>query len=101
MNKACYSTFPLEREVLLQDGLTCSMTGIKTSMNHRLGQSLTIIQLTFPEIMNESEDHTQKTESKIFDFDERKASNAAAIPERNLAKQNTRKNMQSPREFPV
>lgn len=101
MNKGLYSTFPLEREVLLQDGLTCSMTGIKTSMNQRLGQSLTIIQLTFPEIMNESEDHTQKTESKIFDFDERKSSNAAAIPERNLPKQITRNNMQSPREFPV
>jgi hypothetical protein len=51
--------------------------------------------------MNESEDQTQKSESKIFDFDERKSSNAAAIPERNLPKQITRSSLQSPREFPV
>ena len=62
------------------------MTGIKKSMNSRLGRCLTIIQLTYPEILNESEDQTQKSESKIFDFDERKSSNAAAIPERNLPK---------------
>lgn len=101
MNKQNYSAFPYEREVLLQDGLSCTMTGIKKSMNSRLGQSLTIIQLTFPEILNESEDNTQKSESKMFDFDERKSSNAAAIPERNLPKQMTRSSLQSPREFPV
>lgn len=43
LNKSNYSAFHHEREVLLQDGLSCTMTGIKKSMNSRLGQSLTII----------------------------------------------------------
>ena len=101
LDNDAYSAFPHEKEVLLQDGLSCTMTGIKKVMNSSLGKYMTVIQLTYPEILNDSEEQTSKTESKIFDFEERKSSNCAAIPERNVPKQMTRNSLQSPREFPA
>ena len=53
LNDEKYSAYPCEKEVLLQDGLTCSVVSVKQSFNYRLMQNLTVIQLMFPSLIDE------------------------------------------------
>ena len=49
LNSPLYSSFPDEQEILLQDGMGCQITGVKTEKDFEgTGQNLTFVSLSYP-----------------------------------------------------